>query len=79
MARYGAVAAIMVLALISPVHGAAPELTPEESKAAIAEFDRMKREKPEEYRQTLATLQMALGAFGFGTGPFDGVLDTRTR
>ena len=64
---------------LTSAEGAEGELTPEELKAATAELEKMKREKPEEYRQAVALVQMALGAFGYGTGPFDGSLDAKTR
>ncbi len=37
------------------------------------------RKNPEQFRQMVATVQATLGMYGFGTGPFDGVLDEKTR
>ena len=47
------------------------------------ELEKLKREKPAEYEEmrTMSTLlaQVVLAELGYGTGPFDGVLDERTR
>lgn len=53
--------------------------TPQELAELEAELAKARREKPDKYRSFVVTVQIALGAFGFGTGPFDGVLDAKTR
>ena len=63
---------------VSSVWAAEGRLSEEEvrqSNAALAELKR----RPELYRQMVAGIQSALGAFGFGIGPFDGGLDANTR
>jgi hypothetical protein len=37
------------------------------------------RMNPEQFRQMVATVQATLGMYGFGAGPFDGVLDEKTQ
>src|SRR5262245_18612034 len=60
--------------------GVAAERTPteQEFRDGDAQMAAMKRDKPDEYRMLIVGTQMALGAFGSGTGPFDGHLDQRT-
>jgi hypothetical protein len=53
------------------------EPTAQEWKEIEADLARTKREKPDEYRRTVALAQMALGLFGFGIGPFDGTVDSK--
>ena len=69
----------LVLALVSTAMAGEREPTAEQLKQYDAELAKMRKEKPDEYRAMIAGLQMMLGTFGFGTGPFDGVLDTKTR
>jgi hypothetical protein len=57
---------------------AGQEITAEQSKQDDADFAKLKREKPEEYKQLVILAQIALSAFGFAK-PFDGVLDASTR
>jgi peptidoglycan hydrolase-like protein with peptidoglycan-binding domain len=42
------------------------------------EFQRI-RSDPKQWRQLVAMTQMTLGRLGYGTGPFDGRLDDKTR
>jgi hypothetical protein len=65
-----------VLAAVSWAEDREP--TEAELAEANVQLDLTRREKPKEFRQYVTMVQMALGAFGFGVGPFDGVLDTRT-
>lgn len=64
---------------VSRVWAADREPTEKEVREGNAELAKLKREEPEKYKQIVAGVQAALGAFGFGTGPFDGVLDGKTR
>ena len=52
-------------------------LTPEEIQAQ-AELEALKS-RPEEYRVLLLGVQIFLGRFGYGTGPYNGVLDEKTQ
>lgn len=48
------------------------------TKEVEADFAETKRD-PKRWREAITFSQMALGAFGFGAGPFTGVLDLKTR
>jgi len=72
------VAILLTLALVSTA--SADHWTPTEEKVKEVEAGIAKaRKKPEEFRQMVATVQAVLGTYGFGTGPFDGLLDEKTR
>ena len=55
----------------------------EERVEYAREIDKLKREDPAKYERQKKTLtlglQMFLGEAGYGTGPFDGIMDTRTE
>lgn len=70
---------MLALSVISPNAAGAPADALRGGEAQEeAELVKMAKEKPQQYREYVAMMQMALGAFGFGTGPFDGILDERT-
>ena len=54
-----------------------PNLSPEEIKAQ-KELEALKS-RPEEYRVLLLGVQIFLGRFGYGTGPYNGELDEKTQ
>jgi peptidoglycan hydrolase-like protein with peptidoglycan-binding domain len=77
-ARALTLAALLLIA--APAAAAnATEPTAADVKKFDAEIATMRREQPDQYRGLVWVVQMALGAFGFGTGPFDGVLDAKTQ
>lgn len=43
------------------------------------ELEKMKKSSPEAFRFAIMRVQMILGRLGYGTGPFNGSLDYRTR
>ena len=55
----------------------APALSPKELKAQ-KDLEAMKS-RPEEYRVLLLGVQIFLGRFGYGTGPYNGQLDEKTQ
>jgi peptidoglycan hydrolase-like protein with peptidoglycan-binding domain len=56
----------------------ASETAPFAAEDFEKQFDQMKSDS-KHFPQIIAIVQMALGAWGFGTGPFDGVLDAKTK
>ena len=56
---------------------ASPTLSPEEKKAQM-ELEALKS-RPEEYRVLLLGVQIFLGRFGYGTGPYNGEFDEKTQ
>jgi hypothetical protein len=58
--------------------GAPKQLSPEELRAAEEDFLKYKDDSARR-QQLIALIQMALGTFGYGTGPFDGLLDSKTK
>jgi hypothetical protein len=72
------VAILLTLALAPTAIAGEREPTTKNLQELEAEFAEI-RKKPEKFRVMVAIVQMALGMYGFGTGPFDGVLDEKTR
>lgn len=72
------VAILLTLALGPAAIAGEREPTTKNLQELEAEFAEA-RKKPEEFRRMVATVQATLGMYGFGTGPFDGVLDEKTR
>ena len=72
---------VLIFALLFPfvtAHGSPQKSSPEELKATEEEFQKYK-DDPARKQQLLALVQMALGSFGYGSGPFDGVMDQKTK
>jgi hypothetical protein len=71
------------LLFVAPVQAASPpserQPTLEEVKQADKELEDWKKKDPTQYTMMVAVIQQVLGSLGYGTGPFDGVLDTKTR
>lgn len=71
----------IICALLFPfavAQGTPKTLTPEEMRSAEEDFQKY-RDDPAKRQQLTALAQMALGTFGYGTGPFDGVMDQKTK
>ncbi len=63
-----------------------PPASPADSKAGLSPEDRKAqteletlKSKPKEYRVLILGVQIFLGRFGYGTGPYTGKMDTRTQ
>jgi peptidoglycan hydrolase-like protein with peptidoglycan-binding domain len=71
------------LLFVAPVQAASPpsegQPTLEKVKQADKELEDWKKTNPAEYKLFVAIMQMTLGSLGYGTGPFDGVLDVKTQ
>jgi hypothetical protein len=51
----------------------------EAEQKAVADTIEQSRSDPTKWRFIVVRVQMALGRFGYGIGPFDGLLDEKTR
>ena len=54
------------------------EMSDQERKAAEEEWSKITKDS-KRMQETISSAQMALGAFGFSSGPFDGRFDEKTR
>ncbi len=50
-----------------------------EDEVGQKEFEQMKKNKPKDYQQLVMSIQAVLGRLGYGTGPFTGIMDEKTR
>ena len=67
------------LILAPGVESSGRQPTPEELKQADKELEDSKKTDPTTYKMIVTVMQMILGSLGYGTGPFDGVLDVKTK
>ena len=61
-----------------PKAGSAEDAKQDAVRAAQQLLDEARRSDSKDWRGIVGSVQMMLGRFGYGTGPFDGVLDKRT-
>ena len=72
------VSIISLLCSFTTVHGSSEEPSREELERAENDLQKAMSD-PVQQKQLLLGIQLALGSFGYGTGPFNGVLDQKTK